>query len=123
MPNSHVFALSGQCDGGSGSCTDSGSDQGAADAAPAAASGTDALLSMFETTAAETEDNTLLLDLAPPADHVAGRWALALVVVAETGRQPVDNPDTHLELTMIHEGPVLEYAGREFGADSPKLET
>jgi formate hydrogenlyase subunit 4 len=35
------------------------------------------------------------------------------VVVAETGRQPVDNPDTHLELTMIHEGPLLEYAGRD----------
>jgi formate hydrogenlyase subunit 4 len=35
------------------------------------------------------------------------------VIVAETGRQPVDNPDTHLELTMIHEGPLLEYAGRD----------
>src|SRR5258706_13364718 len=35
------------------------------------------------------------------------------VVVAETGRQPIDNPDTHLELTMIHEGPLLEYAGRD----------
>jgi formate hydrogenlyase subunit 4 len=33
--------------------------------------------------------------------------------VAETGRQPIDNPDTHLELTMIHEGPLLEYAGRD----------
>jgi formate hydrogenlyase subunit 4 len=39
--------------------------------------------------------------------------AFALVVAAETGRQPIDNPDTHLELTMIHEGPVLEYAGRD----------
>ena len=37
----------------------------------------------------------------------------AVVVVAETGRQPVDSPDTHLELTMIHEGPLLEYAGRD----------
>jgi formate hydrogenlyase subunit 4 len=37
----------------------------------------------------------------------------AAVAIAETGRQPVDNPDTHLELTMIHEGPVLEYAGRD----------
>jgi formate hydrogenlyase subunit 4 len=36
-----------------------------------------------------------------------------VVVLAETGRQPVDNPDTHLELTMIHEGPLLEYAGRD----------
>jgi formate hydrogenlyase subunit 4 len=42
-----------------------------------------------------------------------GALGFALVVVAETGRQPVDNPDTHLELTMIHEGPLLEYAGRD----------
>jgi formate hydrogenlyase subunit 4 len=42
-----------------------------------------------------------------------GAVAFALVVVAETGRQPVDSPDTHLELTMIHEGPLLEYAGRD----------
>jgi formate hydrogenlyase subunit 4 len=39
--------------------------------------------------------------------------AFLLVAIAETGRQPVDNPDTHLELTMIHEGPLLEYAGRD----------
>ena len=39
--------------------------------------------------------------------------AFALVVLVETGRQPIDNPDTHLELTMIHEGPLLEYAGRD----------
>jgi formate hydrogenlyase subunit 4 len=42
-----------------------------------------------------------------------GAVSFALVVVAETGRQPIDNPDTHLELTMIHEGPLLEYAGRD----------
>ncbi len=42
-----------------------------------------------------------------------GAVAFVLVVIAETGRQPVDNPDTHLELTMIHEGPVLEFAGRD----------
>ena len=34
-------------------------------------------------------------------------------MLVETGRQPIDNPDTHLELTMIHEGPLLEYAGRD----------
>ncbi len=39
--------------------------------------------------------------------------ALVLVVVAETGRLPVDNPSTHLELTMIHEAMVLESAGRD----------
>ena len=37
--------------------------------------------------------------------------ALALVAIAETGRIPVDNPTTHLELTMIHEAMVLEYSG------------
>lgn len=37
--------------------------------------------------------------------------ALAIVIVAETGRLPVDNPSTHLELTMIHEAMELEYAG------------
>ncbi|HEX7527245.1 MAG TPA: NADH-quinone oxidoreductase subunit H [Gaiellaceae bacterium] len=42
-----------------------------------------------------------------------GSIAFAFVAIAETGRQPVDNPDTHLELTMIHEGPLLEYAGRD----------
>ena len=42
-----------------------------------------------------------------------GALAFAVVVAAETGRQPVDNPDTHLELTMVHEGPLLEYAGRD----------
>jgi formate hydrogenlyase subunit 4 len=42
-----------------------------------------------------------------------GAIAFAFVAVAETGRQPVDSPDTHLELTMIHEGVLLEYAGRD----------
>ncbi len=45
--------------------------------------------------------------------HWCGAAAFGLVVLAETGRQPIDNPDTHLELTMIHEGPLLEYAGRD----------
>ena len=38
--------------------------------------------------------------------------ALILVSVAETGRIPIDNPATHLELTMIHEAMILEYSGR-----------
>jgi formate hydrogenlyase subunit 4 len=37
---------------------------------------------------------------------------IAMVAVAETGRIPVDNPATHLELTMIHEAMILEYSGR-----------
>jgi formate hydrogenlyase subunit 4 len=37
--------------------------------------------------------------------------ALFIVLIAETGRLPVDNPATHLELTMIHEAMILEYSG------------
>ncbi|TGE34410.1 NADH-quinone oxidoreductase subunit H [Desulfosporosinus sp. Sb-LF] len=36
---------------------------------------------------------------------------LGIVSIAEMGRIPVDNPDTHLELTMIHEGMLIEYSG------------
>lgn len=39
--------------------------------------------------------------------------AFAVVIVAESGRLPVDNPSTHLELTMMHEAMVLEYSGRD----------
>lgn len=41
-----------------------------------------------------------------------GAAAFLVVAVAETGHEPVDNPDTHLELTMIHEGMILEASGR-----------
>lgn len=37
--------------------------------------------------------------------------AFFLIILAENSRLPVDNPDTHLELTMIHEGMTLEYSG------------
>jgi len=55
--------------------------------------------------------------LADPARTVSPGHALAfaalfIVTRAETGRRPVDNPATHLELTMIHEAMVLEYSGR-----------
>ena len=43
--------------------------------------------------------------------HVLGFAALFVVTLAETGRLPIDNPSTHLELTMIHEAMVLEYSG------------
>ena len=43
--------------------------------------------------------------------HVLALAALIFVLLAETGRMPVDNPTTHLELTMIHEAMVLEYSG------------
>jgi formate hydrogenlyase subunit 4 len=55
-----------------------------------------------------------------PGSFLGLGWALALaaftiVLVAETGRIPVDNPDTHLELTMVHEGMLIEYSGRSLG--------
>jgi formate hydrogenlyase subunit 4 len=45
------------------------------------------------------------------AVHILAFASMAMVLLAETGRMPVDNPTTHLELTMIHEGMVLEYSG------------
>lgn len=42
-------------------------------------------------------------------------FALVVVVIAETGRLPVDNPSTHLELTMVHEAMILESGGRDLG--------
>ena len=50
--------------------------------------------------------------IATPAGVLAV-VALAIVVLAETGRLPIDNPSTHLELTMIHEAMVLEQSGRD----------
>jgi formate hydrogenlyase subunit 4 len=44
--------------------------------------------------------------------HLLAAAAFFIVLLAETGRLPVDNPATHLELTMIHEAMVLEYSGR-----------
>ena len=45
------------------------------------------------------------------AGHLMAFAALFIVMLAETGRLPVDNPGTHLELTMIHEAMILEYSG------------
>ncbi len=39
--------------------------------------------------------------------------ALFMVLIAETGRIPIDNPETHLELTMVHEAMILEASGRD----------
>jgi formate hydrogenlyase subunit 4 len=50
--------------------------------------------------------------LAANPGHLLAFVALFIVMLAETGRLPVDNPATHLELTMIHEAMVLEYSGR-----------
>jgi formate hydrogenlyase subunit 4 len=44
--------------------------------------------------------------------HLLAFFSFVIVALAETGRLPVDNPSTHLELTMIHEAMILEYSGR-----------
>jgi formate hydrogenlyase subunit 4 len=74
-------------------------------AVAALVAGTTSLAGMIAGTAGTTVWSSPALGL--------GAVAFALVIVAETARQPIDNPDTHLELTMIHEGPLLEYAGRD----------
>jgi formate hydrogenlyase subunit 4 len=65
------------------------------------------------------------LKLLNPA-HLMAFAAFFIVLLAETGRVPVDNPATHLELTMIHEAMLLEYSGRylafmEWGASIKQL--
>jgi len=47
----------------------------------------------------------------PGPSYLLAFAALFIVTLAETGRLPVDNPSTHLELTMIHEAMILEYSG------------
>jgi formate hydrogenlyase subunit 4 len=64
---------------------------------------------------------TVLGDLAARRDTLAAlSWqapdllalfAMLMLALAETGRIPIDNPDTHLELTMLHEGMLLEHSG------------
>jgi formate hydrogenlyase subunit 4 len=57
--------------------------------------------------------HTLTAPLALRPSLLFALLALLLVGIAETGRIPVDNPATHLELTMIHEAMILEYSGRQ----------
>jgi formate hydrogenlyase subunit 4 len=54
---------------------------------------------------------TALRGLSAHPSELLAAAALFLVLIAEAGRIPVDNPATHLELTMIHEAMVLEYSG------------
>ncbi|MCX6653310.1 MAG: NADH-quinone oxidoreductase subunit H [Methanomassiliicoccales archaeon] len=52
------------------------------------------------------------LDLVRPSLFLAFA-AFFIAILAENARVPVDNPATHLELTMIHEGMLLEYSGKQ----------
>ena len=72
------------------------------------------MLSIF--TAALNGGSTSIAAIArsghiPGPAQVLAFAAFFVALIAETGRIPVDNPDTHLELTMIHEGMLLEYSG------------
>jgi formate hydrogenlyase subunit 4 len=51
------------------------------------------------------------LAVAWHAPDLLALFAMLILALAETGRIPVDNPDTHLELTMLHEGMLLEHSG------------
>lgn len=44
--------------------------------------------------------------------NIFAALGLFMVIIAETSRLPIDNQETHLELTMIHEAMILEYSGR-----------
>ncbi|MEI7727978.1 MAG: NADH-quinone oxidoreductase subunit H [Verrucomicrobiota bacterium] len=78
------------------------------------------MLAIF--TVAITAGSTNLSQVVSAGQDTAWQWfkpshmlafgALFIVLLAETGRIPVDNPATHLELTMIHEAMILEYSGR-----------
>lgn len=73
-----------------------------------------ALLSVFAVSL--NAGSTNLAAISAPAglrlSSVIAALSLFIVTIAETSRIPVDNQETHLELTMIHEAMVLEYSGR-----------
>jgi formate hydrogenlyase subunit 4 len=69
-------------------------------------------MSAHSTNLASVVDYQLLSGNALRPSYLFALAGLVLVAIAETGRIPVDNPTTHLELTMIHEAMILEYSGR-----------
>jgi formate hydrogenlyase subunit 4 len=64
------------------------------------------------TNLSEATTYTLNSGLVLRPSFIFAMLGLMMVAVAETGRVPVDNPATHLELTMVHEAMILEYSGR-----------
>lgn len=71
-------------------------------------------LAMSASTTNLSEAMSYVLDsgLVLRPSFIFAALGLMMVAVAETGRIPVDNPATHLELTMVHEAMILEYSGR-----------
>jgi formate hydrogenlyase subunit 4 len=73
-----------------------------------------ALLALFAVALAHGTTSLATISVAPifRISTLVSAAALFVVTVAETSRVPVDNQETHLELTMVHEAMVLEYSGR-----------
>lgn len=69
-------------------------------------------MSAQTTNVSEAVQYTLDSGLVLRPSFLFAALALMMIAVAETGRVPVDNPATHLELTMVHEAMILEYSGR-----------
>lgn len=69
-------------------------------------------MSAASTNLSEAVGFTLQSGLVLRPSFLFAALGLMMVAVAETGRVPVDNPATHLELTMVHEAMILEYSGR-----------
>ena len=68
-------------------------------------------VSAGSTDLADLASRRVLAPLSYHAPDLLALFAMLVLVIAETGRIPVDNPDTHLELTMLHEGMLLEHSG------------
>lgn len=70
------------------------------------------VMTAHSTNLASIVHHQLAMGVALRPSFLFALGGLVLVAVAETGRVPVDNPSTHLELTMVHEAMLLEYSGR-----------
>jgi len=74
-----------------------------------------ACLAVFSITLRSGSTNIELLGLCgiPHIAVIFACFSILMVILAETSRLPIDNQETHLELTMIHEAMVLEYSGKQ----------
>ncbi len=73
-----------------------------------------AVMSIFVVSLNAHSTNPQIISSMPVTafSSIIAATALFFVIIAETSRIPVDNQETHLELTMVHEAMVLEYSGR-----------
>ncbi len=73
-----------------------------------------AILIIFKTTDTSLLANISIFSATQPINisTTLAMLGFFMLILAENGRIPIDNPDTHLELTMIHEGMTLEYSSK-----------